>query len=215
MAFKNPFRSSDKAKTPMDKQHQNKDFTANFLDEMANQQQSTDNADTTADATQAETAPQLTELEQLALDLETKRSEISVLNDKNLRLFAEFDNFRKRSAKEKLELLQMAGSGTITNLLPVLDDMDRASANNANANDPEAIKQGMELIRQKFMNLLAAQGVKAMNAKGEPFDPDLHEAITNAPAPSPDLKGKVLEVVENGYTMNDKVIRYAKVVVGV
>ena len=214
MAFKNPFRSSDKAKTPMEKEHQNKETTANFLDEMANQQLDTDNADTPADAPQAETAPQLTELEQLALDLETKQSEISVLNDKNLRLFAEFDNFRKRSAKEKLELLQMAGSGTITNLLPVLDDMDRASANNANVNDPEAVKQGMELIRHKFMNLLSAQGVKAMNAKGEPFDPELHEAITKAPAPSPDLKGKVLDVVENGYTMNDKVIRYAKVVVG-
>ncbi|MBK9762318.1 MAG: nucleotide exchange factor GrpE [Flavobacteriales bacterium] len=198
----------------MEKEHQNKETTANFLDEMANQQLDTDNADTTADAPQAETAPQLTELEQLALDLETKQSEISVLNDKNLRLFAEFDNFRKRSAKEKLELLQMAGSGTITNLLPVLDDMDRASANNANVNDPEAVKQGMELIRHKFMNLLSAQGVKAMNAKGEPFDPELHEAITKAPAPSPDLKGKVLDVVENGYTMNDKVIRYAKVVVG-
>jgi len=214
MAFKNPFRSSTKENNPMEKEHQNKETTANFLDEMANQQLSTDNADTTADATPAETGPPLTELEQLALELETKQSEISALTDKNLRLFAEFDNFRKRTAKEKLEMLQIAGAGALKNILPVLDDLERAIANNTKVEDATVVKQGMDLIHQKFVNILQAQGLKAIDAKGAAFDPELHEAITKAPAPSPDLKGKVLEVVENGYTMNDKVIRYAKVVVG-
>ena len=129
-------------------------------------------------------------------------------------MFAEFDNFRKRTAKEKLELLQIAGAETLKNILPVMDDMERAMANNATIEDPKAIRQGLELMHQKFGNLMGAQGIQVMKAKGEVFDPEIHEAITKAPAPSPDLKGKVLDVVENGYTLNDKVIRYAKVVVG-
>lgn len=177
------------------------------------EQTSEDENNDTATA-DTEAAPDLTEAEQLQLDLEAKNNEIAALNDKNLRLFAEFDNFRKRTAKEKLELLQMAGAGVLKSILPVADDMERAIANNANVVDIEAVKQGMDLIHQKFVHLLASQGVKPMLSKGEPFDPELHEAITKAPAPTPDLKGKVLDVVESGYTLNDKVIRYAKVVVG-
>ena len=165
-------------------------------------------------ATDTEAVPELTETERLSLDLESKQAEIAALNDKNLRLFAEFDNFRKRTAKEKLEMLQMAGVDTLKNMLPVMDDMERAITNNATVEDVEAVKQGLKLIHQKFSKMLNDQGVKAMHAKGEPFDPEIHEAITKAPAPTADLKGKVLDVIESGYLMNDKVIRYAKVVVG-
>ncbi len=165
-------------------------------------------------ATDTEAVPELTETERLSLDLESKQAEIAALNDKNLRLFAEFDNFRKRTAKEKLEMLQTAGVDTLKNMLPVMDDMERAITNNATVEDVEAVKQGLKLIHQKFSKMLNDQGVKAMHAKGEPFDPEIHEAITKAPAPTADLKGKVLDVIESGYLMNDKVIRYAKVVVG-
>ena len=157
--------------------------------------------------TDTEAVPELTETERLILDLESKKSEISALNDKYLRLFAEFDNFRKRTAKEKLEMLQMAGVDTLKNMLPVMDDMERAITNNATIKDAEVIKQGMKLIHQKFSKLMNDQGVKAMHVKGEPFDPEFHEAITKAPAPTANLKGKVLDVIESGYLMNDKVIR--------
>lgn len=172
--------------------------------------QATANADTAAGTA----SPEENATQALRAELDILRTEHTALHDKHVRLFAEFDNFRKRTAKEKLDLLQMAGADTLKTVLPVLDDMERAIANNVLVDDLAAIRQGMELIHQKFSNILLAQGVKVMRAKGEPFDPELHEAITKAPAPTPDLKGKVLEVVENGYLLHDKVIRYAKVVVG-
>lgn len=147
-------------------------------------------------------------------ELDALRIEHTALHDKYVRLHAEFDNFRKRTAKERLELLQTAGADALKSVLPALDDMERAIANNAQVTDAEALKQAFALIHQKFTNLLAAQGMKPMLAKGAPFDPEVHEAITKAPAPTPDLKGKVIDVIENGYTLNDKVVRYAKVVVG-
>ena len=207
MAFKNPFSSTNKEKPAMEQE------------ELKNEQGETVHRTSPLDeqyeaATDTEAVPELTETERLTLDLESKQTEIAALNDKNLRLFAEFDNFRKRTAKEKLEMLQTAGVGTLMTMLPVMDDMERAITNNATVEDVEAVKQGLKLIHQKFSKILNDQGVKAMHAKGEPFDPEFHEAITKAPAPTPDLKGKVLDVIERGYLMNDKVIRYAKVVVG-
>lgn len=148
-------------------------------------------------------------------ELDALRTEHQALHDKHVRLFAEFDNFRKRTAKEKLELMQFAGENTLNAVLPVLDDLDRAVANNDRVHDIDAVKEGFKLIQQKLVHILTSQGLKAMpDAKGEAFDTDRHEAITKAPAPSDDLKGKVIDVVENGYTLHDKVIRYAKVVVG-
>lgn len=147
-------------------------------------------------------------------ELDAVRAELQAANDKYLRLYAEYDNFRKRTAKEKLDLLITAGSGAISKFLPVMDDMERAIAHNANLEDVEAMKEGFELIYQKLTSILAAQGVKAMDAKGTDFNEEFHDAITQVPAPSPDLKGKVVDVVETGYLMNDKVLRYAKVVVG-
>lgn len=142
-------------------------------------------------------------------------NEVAALNDKYLRLFAEFDNFRKRTAKERVDMLQFAGENALKNMLPVLDDMERAIQNNENVDDIATVKQGFALIHAKLISIIGSQGVKPMgDLKGQPLDVDRHEAITKAPAPSADLKGKVIEVLENGYTLHDKVIRYAKVIVG-
>lgn len=154
------------------------------------------------------------EAARLRAELDAQKAEHAALHDKFVRLHAEFDNFRKRTAKERLDLLQTAGKATIHGILPVLDDMERAVAHNTEVADIDAVKQGIGLIYQKFNSILQSYGVKPMHCKGEPFDPDLQEAVGQAPAPASNLKGKVLEVVETGYTLNDKVLRYAKVVVG-
>jgi molecular chaperone GrpE len=151
----------------------------------------------------------------LVQELEKLKQENFSLNDKHLRLLAEFDNFRKRNAKERVELLQFASENALKNMLPVLDDMERAIRNNEQVDDLATVKQGFSLIHQKLLHIFGSQGVKPMaDLVGQPLDVDRHEAITKAAAPTPDLKGKVIDVLENGYTLNDKVIRYAKVVVG-
>ena len=133
--------------------------------------------------------------------------------DKYLRLYAEFDNFRKRSMRERGDLIRNASMDVLEKMLPVLDDFDRAAS--APGDDLTAVKEGQALIHTKFRQLLEAQGLKKMEvAQGDLFDVDLHEAITNIPAPSQDLVGKVVDVVEPGYKLNDKIMRYAKVVVG-
>lgn len=151
----------------------------------------------------------------LQAELDAAKAEAADFKDKWLRLNAEFDNFRKRNAKERVDLIQFAGENVLRNVLPVLDDMERAIANNARTEDLAAVKEGFHLIHSKLLHILGAQGVKPMgDIKGQPFDVDRHEAITKAPAPDAALQGKVLDVVENGYTLHEKVIRYAKVVVG-
>jgi molecular chaperone GrpE len=136
------------------------------------------------------------------------------LNDKFLRLYSEFDNYRKRTNKEKVELISTANAGVLKDLIPVLDDFERAIANNATAEDITIVKEGFNLIYTKFKASLEQKGLKPMLSKGEVFDSELHEAIANIPAPSEDLKGKVIDDVEKGYFLNEKVVRYAKVVVG-
>lgn len=136
------------------------------------------------------------------------------LNDRFIRLYSEFDNYRKRTNKEKLELISTASSGVLKDLIPVLDDFERAITNNENSEDVTILKEGFHLIYNKFKSSLEAKGLKAMEAKGQVFDSELHEAIVNIPAPTEDLKGKIVEDVEKGYYLNEKVIRYAKVVVG-
>jgi molecular chaperone GrpE len=140
--------------------------------------------------------------------------QVSTLNDKYLRLYSEFDNFRKRTQKERSELLLNAGADMLKSLLPVLDDFERAIRNNENVTDAAAVKEGMELIAQKFRGILTRTGLEPIDSNGKPFDVDLHEAITNIPAPSPELKGKVVDEVEKGYMLNGKILRFAKVVVG-
>ena len=136
------------------------------------------------------------------------------LNDRFLRLFAEFDNFRKRSNKERLELISTASAGILKDLLPVVDDFERAIANNENIDDANSIKEGVSIIYNKFRAILESKGLKSMEAKGKPFDSELHEAIANVPVGDEKDKGIVIDDVEKGYYLNEKVIRYAKVVVG-
>lgn len=145
---------------------------------------------------------------------EKLQNDLKEANEKYLRLYAEFDNYKRRTSKERVELLQTAGKDVIVSLLPVLDDFDRALKSMETAQDASAIKTGIELVQQKLKNMLIQKGLKEMNAGGTDFDAEIHEAITNIPAPSDNLKGKVIDEVEKGYYLNDKVIRFAKVVVG-
>lgn len=140
--------------------------------------------------------------------------QIAALNDKYIRLYSEFDNYRKRTNKEKIDLIATASAGVLKDMLSVIDDFERAIANNNQVEDIEIMRDGFQLIYNKFKTTLESKGLKQMVAKNETFDPELHEAIANIPAPSDELKGKVIDDVEKGYYLNDKVIRYAKVVVG-
>ena len=134
--------------------------------------------------------------------------------DKFVRLYAEFDNYRRRTNEEKLQLMATAGKDVISTMLPVLDNFERAIATNENLDDITAIKEGFQLIYNMLKANLEAKGLKPMESKGQDFDSDLHEAIANIPAPDAALKGKVMDDVEKGYYLNDKVLRFAKVVVG-
>lgn len=145
---------------------------------------------------------------------EKLQQENSNLNDKYLRLFAEFDNYKRRTQKERIELLQTAGKDVVVSLLPVLDDFDRALKATENATEVGAIREGIMLVQTKLKSILTQKGLKEMESLHTPFDTDIHEAITKIPAPTDDLKGKVVDELEKGYTLNDKVIRFAKVVVG-
>jgi molecular chaperone GrpE len=145
---------------------------------------------------------------------ELLKQEISQLNDKYIRLFAEFDNYKRRTAKERLELIGSANKETVVAMLPVLDDFERALKSFDSATDVQALKEGVDLIYNKFKSILVSKGIKPMDSVGQPFNIDYHEAITNIPAPSEDMKGKVIDEVEKGYFLNDKVVRFAKVVVG-
>ncbi len=136
------------------------------------------------------------------------------VNDKYLRLYSDFENFRKQKAKERIELLQTAGAEVIKNLLSVIDDFERAIQSNEKTEDATALKEGFKLIHHKLKSTLERQGLKEMESVGKEFDTDLHEALTNVPAASDDLKGKVVDVAEKGYYLNEKVIRFAKVIVG-
>ncbi|NPD46166.1 nucleotide exchange factor GrpE [Lentimicrobium sp. L6] len=147
-------------------------------------------------------------------EIKNLEAQIAELKDKHLRLFSEFDNFRKRTTKERIELFKTANADLILDLIPVLDDFERAQQSMAESSDAEAIKSGVELVYNKLYKTLEKRGLQCMDSKEKEFDTDFHEAITEIPAPTEELKSKVVDVVEKGYTLNDKVIRYAKVVVG-
>ncbi len=172
----------------------------------------------TAEETQAaeETAEEATaESEDTEKDpLEEANAQIEELKDKYLRTVAEFDNYRKRTLKEKTELILNGGEKTITAILPVLDDMERAIANGDKTEDPQVLKEGMELIFQKFLKTLEGLGVHKIDTEDADFNTDMHEAIAMVPAPDDNKKGKVLDCVQTGYQLNEKVIRHAKVAVG-
>lgn len=147
-------------------------------------------------------------------ELESLKARLNEANDKFLRLHAEFDNYKRRTMKEKSEILQTAGKDVILALLPVIDDFERAQRASESIQDIEAYKEGINLIYQKFNSILQAKGLKPVDSIGSDFNVDLHEAITNIPAPDEDMKGKVIDETEKGYTLNGHVIRFAKVVVG-
>jgi molecular chaperone GrpE len=141
-------------------------------------------------------------------------AEVAESKDKYLRLYSEFDNYRRRTSKEKLELMQTAGERIVVSLLPVLDDFKRAEES-LSSGDAEAIAEGVKLISDKFAKTLDAEGLKLMETKeGTNFDPELHEAVTQIPAPTKKLKGKIVETIEHGYLLGEKVIRHAKVIIG-
>lgn len=142
------------------------------------------------------------------------KEELALANDKYLRLFAEFDNFRRRTRTEREEARKMEGKDVITALLPVLDDFERALKATENAGDVASVREGVILIQNKLRNMLTQKGLVPMQSIGTEFDADIHEAITNIPAPTDDMKGKVIDEMEKGYYLNDKVIRFAKVIVG-
>lgn len=147
-------------------------------------------------------------------ELQKIQQELAEQKDKFLRLSAEFDNYRKRTMKEKAELILNGGEKSITSILPVVDDLERALKNMETATDVEAVKEGVQLIYNKFMNVLEQNGVKVIETQEQPLNTDYHEAIAVIPAPEEEKKGKILDCVQTGYTLNDKVIRHAKVVVG-
>ena len=140
--------------------------------------------------------------------------QVDELNNKYIRLYSEFENFRRRTAKEKLEIITNANKNLLGDLIPVADDFERAIAANKKSDNIKDIKEGMELLNNKFFNILKSKGLKEMNSQGKEFDVDEHEALTKIPAPSKKLRGKVVDVIEKGYYLNDKVLRFAKVVVG-
>ena len=152
------------------------------------------------------------ELEARIAELE---NQVAKEKDDYIRLMAEFDNFRRRTSQEKLELVSVASMDTIKGLLPVLDDCERALKVLGESDDSDAAKEGTELIFHKLMSYLQSKGLAVIEAMGQPFDTDLHEAVAQFPVPEEDKKGKVFDVVQTGYTLNGKVIRYAKVVVGI
>lgn len=146
--------------------------------------------------------------------LEKAQQESAEWKDKYLRLYAEFDNFRKRNAKERIDLIKSASSDVLRDIIPILDDLDRAIVANEANEDIDAVKEGFSLIKSKTFKVLESKGLVAMDSIGKPFDVENHEAITNIPAPTDDMKNKVVDVIEKGYLLNDKVLRFAKVVVG-
>ena len=164
------------------------------------------------EASQENEAP-LTEEEKLVQELEKANEQIEEQKDKYLRLSAEFDNYRKRTMKEKAELILNGGEKSISSILPLWTTLN-APKNMETATDVAAVKEGVELIYNKFMSVLGQNGVKVVETKEQPLDTDYHEAIAVIPAPNEELKGKILDCVQTGYILNDKVIRHAKVVVG-
>ncbi len=173
-------------------------------------QQDTEETVDTQEQTQEDNAEEPTEEDKI----KQYEEQIAELKDKYLRQAAEFDNYRKRIIKEKSELILNGGENVINSLLPVIDDFERALANIEKSEDTETLKTGVELIYQKLLKALEANGLKAIETNNADFDTDFHEAVAMIPAPSDDFKGKVVDCVQKGYKLNDKVIRHAKVAVG-
>ena len=166
------------------------------------------------DAKKDEKGKKKSATQKLKDEVEELNIQLAEAKDKYLRLFAEFDNFKKRNMKERLEILKSASQETLSSLLPVLDDFDRAKKAAEDDSTVEEFSEGVSMVYNKIYNIVGSKGLQKMVSTGEVFDPELHESITKIPAPSDDLKGKIVDTIEAGYTLNDKIIRHAKVVVG-
>jgi len=168
------------------------------------------------ETTQAHEPPETTEeaAEQIVDEMEVMAQKCVELNDKNLRLMAEFDNYRKRTIKERLDLLKTASESVLVDMLPLIDDFERGLQAMETSEDVVAVKEGINLIYSKFIAFLLQNGVKAIPTENQTFDTEFHEAIITFPAPTEEQKGKIIDCVSKGYTMNEKVIRFSKVVVG-
>ena len=153
-------------------------------------------------------------LEDLQKEIEELKQKNEELKDKHLRLFADFDNYKKRTAKEKTDIQKNASEDVLKDLLPIIDDFERAIGTAEDAKDVDSVREGMRLIYQKMMKTLEHKGLQSMESQGKEFDSEYHEAVSEIPAPSDDQKGKVMDEIEKGYYLNDKIIRFAKVVVG-
>ena len=187
----------------------------NMNEEEVKGQQASTQEETAGNPSDGEQKEEAAEKEMTAEDkLAAAESKIAELQDKYLRQVAEFDNYRKRTIKEKADLILNGAEKTITAILPVLDDMERALKNMDKMEDVAAVKEGIDLIFQKFVKILGEQGVKRIETENADFNTDLHEAIAQVPAPSDEMKGKVIDCVKTGYTLNDKVIRHSQVAVG-
>ena len=184
----------------------------NNMEEETPQQQVSETDNSAETDNQAETDQPEVSVEKDPLDVAL--DEIADLKDKYLRSVAEFDNYRKRTLKERAELILNGGEKVITAVLPVIDDMERAIENGKKTDDPEVLREGMELIHQKLMKILEAQGVSLIDTDAADFDTDVHEAVAMVPGMGDDKKGKVIDCLQKGYKLNDKVIRHAKVAVG-
>ena len=181
---------------------------------LKNEETAEETVDMQEENVQEETsAVELTIEDQLTKDLEEAQQTLEDLKDKHLRLSAEFDNYRKRTLKEKAELIKNGAEKTLTAILPILDDFERAIKNMETSEENKAMKEGVELIHSKFLKILAQEGLQKIETEGKDFDTDFCEAIALIPAPSEELKGKILDCVQTGYMLNDKVIRHAKVAV--
>ncbi len=171
-------------------------------------------AATDGEALEAEVVNEMTQIETLTQQLAQKEEDLAKEKKEYLFLMAEFDNFRKRTMREKSDLIKNAGESVLKGLLPIVDDFERGLEASASATDAANVRQGMELIYNKLVAYLAQQGVKPIESTGKPFDSDLHEAIANVPVADPEQKGVVIETLTKGYKLNDKVLRHAKVAVG-
>lgn len=192
----------------MSQEHSNEQQHEHMNEQTNNSANETHSAENTADMS-AETSPETAN--ESVRDFE---AELKEKDDKYLRLYAEFENYKRRTSAERIELFKTAGQEIMLAMIPVLDDFERALKAMESANDVASVKEGIELVSHKFKNTLMHKGLKPMESIGQPFNADLHEAITNIPAPTEDMKDKVIDEVEKGYYLGDKVIRYAKVVVG-
>jgi molecular chaperone GrpE len=185
-------------------------------DEHTTSQEQEVNQEENISNTKTEESPEVQSSEGPELSKEEKlQLEVDELKDKYLRLYSEFENYRRRTSKEKIDLIKTASEELMREILPIIDDFERAFKASENEEDGAKVREGNQLVFHKLVKILENKGVKVMdNLIGKPFDADTQEAITQIPAPTEDLKGKVIDVVENGYTLGDKVIRFAKVVTG-